>query len=112
MDIRVRDKATGQIRTVTHKAYAALGPKVYEKLGPEDGSETQESPNSTGPQFSRSVKAAGPVVSEQIPAPEPEKTEPQPIFRMEDPQAEPKVKGKPGPKPKKSISSNSTTDEK
>lgn len=67
-EIQVRVKATGVVRTVTRKAYMAMGPKVYERLSPAEESQSSESPNSTGPQISRSVKVAGPVVSEQIPA--------------------------------------------
>lgn len=109
-EIKVRDRATGVIRTVTRKAYMAMGPKVYERLSPAE-EQSSESPNSTGPQVSRSVRAAGPVVSEQIPAETKtdEQPETNPTFKLDDQQV--KVKGKPGPKPK-SISSNSTSDEK
>jgi hypothetical protein len=114
MLIKVRDKKSGNIRTVTQKAYAALGSKVYEKLGVvnDDGTEIG-SPNQSTPQVSRSVRggAAPVVVKNQLVAPkvvEPE-VEEEPI---EEAPTEPvKAKGKPGPKPKKSISSNSDKNE-
>jgi len=69
MLVLVKDRRTGNERTVTQKAYAAMGPKVYEKLRfvNDDGSEIggPQNPNSQttqGNQVSRSVKAAGPVV--------------------------------------------------
>lgn len=117
-EIQVRVKATGVVRTVTRKAYMAMGPKVYERLSPteEQQSQMQGSPNSTGPQISRSVKAAGPVVNEKIPAEEvTEKIKREDNEMTFEPlqvkEAPAKVKAKPGPKPK-SISSNSTSDEK
>ena len=101
MDIRVRVRKTGDIRTVTHLAYAAMGPKVYEKLGPVDAN--APSPNVPA-QVRRSVSAAVPVVKAKIEA------EPEAENVQEQTEPEMKVKGKPGRK--KSISSNSTDDEK
>ena len=121
MRVKVKDKRTGIERTVTQKAYAALGPKVYDKLGfvNDDGTEVgvQELPNSSQPQVTRSVRGAAPVVvKSQLVAPTPEPTE---TITEEQPQevtAEPApVKRKPGRQPgskNKSISSNSTADEK
>ena len=122
MLVKVRDRKTGNERTVTQKAYAAMGPKVYEKLGfvNDDGSEISGSPNSKSPQVlqvSRSVKSAGPVVVKSqlvAKAPEPvNETEPE-EQATEQPVME---RRKPGPKPKnqpiaeESISSNSDENE-
>lgn len=112
MLVKVRDKKTGNVRNVTQKAYAALGPKVYEKLGMvnDDGTELggQPLPNSNQPQVSRSVKGAAPVVVKSQLAPIPDEL---PVDTDEEIEPE-KVRLKPGPKPKnKSISSNSTDDE-
>jgi hypothetical protein len=121
MLVKVKDKKTGVERTVTQKAYAALGPRVYEKLGMvnDDGSEVSGSPNSNPTQVSRSVKSAGPVVvvksqivsretplevNDSLDEAESDKTE----VAAETPV---KIKGKPGPKPK-SISSNPDQDAK
>lgn len=122
MQVKVRDRKTGVERTVTQKAYAAMGPKVYEKLGMvnDDGSEIsgQGSPNQNPAQVSRSVKGAAPVVVVRSQIASPEK--PFPVdetkaeaVTTEAPPAPDKVKAKPGPKPKvKSISSNPDQDEK
>lgn len=136
MLFKVKDKKTGLERTVTPKAYAALGPKVYEKLGTvnDDGSEItgQQSPNSNPAQVSRSVKGAAPVVVRtQIVSPEKpfndespqlvtlsgdaenKSDEPAPTEVTQSVELPLKVKAKPGPKPKaKSISSNPDQDEK
>lgn len=111
MLVKVKDRKTGVERTVTQKAYAAMGPKVYEKLGMvnDDGSEAagQQSPNRHPAQVSRSVKGAAPVVVVRSQIASPDK--PFPV----DPLEEVKVKAKPGPKPKaKSISSNPDQDAK
>lgn len=126
MLVKVRDRKRPEIvRTVTQKAYAAMGPKVYEKLGfvNDDGSEIEGSPNSKAPQVqqvSRSVKSAGPVVVKtQLVAKAPQPVnEPEPKQEDPAPAADEPVKErrKPGPKPKtqpaqESISSNSTADE-
>jgi hypothetical protein len=113
MLFKVKVRATGVERTVTAQAYAAKGPKFYEKLGTVtgDGKEITGAvvPNSQSPQVVRSVRAAVPVVvKEQIAAPEPELT-PEPETKQEIV----KERKKPGPKPRKeSISSNSEADEK
>lgn len=116
MLVKVRDRKRPEIvRTVTQKAYAAMGPKVYEKLGfvNDDGTEIEGSPNSKAPQVqqvSRSVKSAGPVVVKtQLVA----KAQETPAPAADEPVKE---RRKPGPKPKtqpaqESISSNSTADE-
>jgi hypothetical protein len=100
--LRVYDKQRNIERTVTHKAYAAMGPKVYQKLGiaDEEAPTTVESP--TVQQVHRSVSA--PVVKTQIPAEPEEET-------AEEEVVAPKKRG-PKPGSKKSISSNSTEDEK
>lgn len=125
MQVKVRDRKTGNERTVTQKAYAAMGPKVYEKLGMvnDDGSELagQQSPNQNPTQVSRSVKGATPVVVVRSQIASPEKPFPVEEAKTADvvttdaptPPAPEKVKAKPGPKPKaKSISSNPDQDEK
>ncbi len=91
MDLRVRDRKTGIVRTITHKAYAALGPKVYEKLGPEEPA-AKVAP----------LKVEEPIVEEET-ADEPEST----------PEEVTIPKKRPGrPARVKSISSDSTEDEK
>lgn len=125
MQVKVRDRKTGNERTVTQKAYAAMGPKVYEKLGMvnDDGSELvgQQSPNQNPAQVSRSVKGAAPVVVVRSQIASPEKPFPvnesktEEAVKTEDvaPPVPEKTKAKPGPKPKvKSISSNPNPDEK
>lgn len=123
MQVKVKDRKTGIERTVTQKAYAAMGPKVYEKLGMvnDDGSELagQQSPNQNPAQVSRSVKGATPVVVVRSQIASPEKpfpvneTKAEEAVTTETPPAPEKVKAKPGPKPKvKSISSNPDQDEK
>lgn len=114
MLVKVRDRKSGNERTVTQKAYAALGPKVYEKLGfvNEDGSEVGTLPNPNPAQVSRSVKGAVPVVVRQqlVSVPKEEVV----IEEQEQPELV-QVKRKPGRQPgskNKSISSNSTEDEK
>jgi hypothetical protein len=95
--IRVRDRKSGNIRTVTRQAYMAMGPKVYEKLGDVDATVKQE------PQIHRTVSE--PVISPPLQASEPEQTE----DAAETEQ--PKKRGrKPGTK--NQISSDSTEDEK
>jgi hypothetical protein len=135
LKVKVRDRKTGTERTVTPKAYAAQGPKVYEKLGMvevddngQEIGELQKSPNQNPAQVSRSVKGAAPVVvvRSQIASPEKpfpveeteatetasEQTTPAEVA-AETTTAQGKVKAKPGPKPKvKSISSNPDQDEK
>lgn len=112
MQFKVKVRATGVERTVTAQAYAAKGPKFYEKLGVVDeNGETKPLPNSNTPQVQvqRSVKAAVPVVVKEQLAAEPELT-PEPEQKQEP---EVKERKKPGPKPRKeSISSNSEADEK
>lgn len=124
MLIKVRDRKTGNERTVTQKAYAAMGPKVYEKLGfvNDDGSEIEGSPNQNTPQvqqIARSVKGARPVVvrTQLVKTPEPME-QPEQDTEQENAAPVPEVKErrKPGPKPKtqpaqESISSNSNADE-
>jgi hypothetical protein len=120
MMFKVKVRATGQERTVTQAAYAAKGPKVYEKLGVvnDDGSETASSPNPNSPQVSRSVRGAAPVVVKQIEVPRPAIINPepenvtQPEAAQEQTQPVVREKKKPGPKRKETISSNATTDEK
>lgn len=131
MKFKVRDRVTGKERTVTAKAYAAMGPKVYEKLGTVDdeGNEIsagQSSPNQVTPLAQRSVRAAAPVVvSSKLVAPKPAagNTDPEKedAGTESDQESEPKTppvppeKKKPGRQPgskNKSISSNSTADEK
>lgn len=73
-EIRVRDRKTGNIRTVTRKAYMAMGPKVYEKLGPEEGT------TSVQPQIRRAVSA--PMIRPQI-------------TQESEPEAETEVEAKP-----------------
>lgn len=110
MMIKVKDKKTGIVRTITAKAYGALGPRIYEKLGfvNDDGTEVgvESLPNQNTTQVTRSVKGAAPVVvkSQLV---QPEAKEPAPVV-------EGKVPARRGPKPgsKKSISSKSTADEK
>jgi hypothetical protein len=110
MLFKVKVRATGAERTVTAQAYAAKGPKFYEKLGVvSETGETQPLPNSQTPQVQRSVKVAVPVVVKEQLAAEPELT-PEPEQKQE---TEVKERKKPGPKPRKeSISSNSEADEK
>lgn len=129
MKFKVRDRITGNERTVTAKAYAAMGPKVYEKLATvnDDGTEigAQSSPNQRTPLAQRSVKGAAPVVvSSKLVAPKPvgqtetapENTETETNQNTEQPEPPAELKKKPGrqtgSKNKKSISSNSTADEK
>lgn len=95
-EIRVRDRKTGNIRTVTRKAYMAMGPKVYEKLGDE--------PQRSAPQVHRTVSA--PVVRPQI------MDEPQgDSGSVTIPAEEMPAKKKPG-RPKTQISSASDDAEK
>jgi hypothetical protein len=106
MLVKVKDRKTGNERTVTQKAYAAMGPKVYEKLGfvNDDGSEISGSPNSKTPQVSRSVKSAAPVVVVKSQLVQPDATG----LKNEPDEQSGKIKSKPGRKPgssKKSISS-------
>lgn len=103
MDLRVRDKRTGVIRTVTHFAYAAMGPKVYEKLGDEPVKQ---------PQVHRTV--SGPVIKPQITAEKSqEEADQQKAETGTSAPAESVQKKRPGrPAREKSISSNSTSDEK
>jgi len=122
MLVKVRDRKTGVERTVTQKAYAAMGPKVYEKLGfVDENGQDVGSPNRNTPQVqqvSRSVKSAGPVVVRtQLVAPVVTSDTEQ---EEQAEQSEPvKERRKPGPKPKnlaapkteKSISSNSDENE-
>lgn len=130
MKFKVRDRVTGNERLVTAKAYAALGPKVYEKLATvdDDGNEIsagQSSPNQRTPLAQRSVKGAAPVVvSSRLVAPKPAvgNIEPEDDAGKESDQNDqlqesPALpeKRKPGRQPgskNKSISSNSTADEK
>lgn len=125
MQVKVKDRKTGVERTVTQKAYAAMGPKVYEKLGMvnDDGSEIsgQGSPNQNPAQVSRSVKDAAPVVVVRSQIASPEKPFPVDETKVEEvtttesvaQPAPEKAKAKPGPKPKvKSISSNPDQDAK
>ena len=100
--LRVRDRKTGNIRTVTQKAYAAMGPKVYEKLGTVDETAT------ITPQVTTPV-AKITTVQEQVPAPEQEAE----VTAEAKPETEVKPeRKKPGRKPKNQISSDSTEDEK
>jgi hypothetical protein len=100
--LRVRDRKTGNIRTVTQKAYAAMGPKVYEKLGTVDETAT----------ITPQVSAPGAKITteqEQVPAPEQEAE----VTAEAKPETEVKPeRKKPGRKPKNQISSDSTEDEK
>jgi hypothetical protein len=122
MMFKVKVRATGHERLVTASAYAAKGPKVYEKLGTvnDDGSEIAASPNRSTPQAQGSVRGAAPVVVRQIEVPQittqvdhdkdakdvQQQTDTE-ILKAVVGQA-PKEKKKPGPKPRKeSISSNS-----
>lgn len=124
--IKVRDKARDITRLVTAKAYAAQGPKVYEKIGfvevDAQGNEIGEVlPNSKQPQVQRSVRGAAPVVVRQqlVEKAEPEASQPE---VTENKQTEPQAKAEPAPikrrpgrqpgSKNKSISSNSTADEK
>lgn len=100
MDLRVRDKRTGVIRTVTHFAYAAMGPKVYEKLGDE--------PAQQSPQVHRVV--SGPVIKPQITGEKSQEEADQ--QRAEDVPSETPKKRPGRPAREKSISSNSVADEK
>lgn len=108
MFFKVRVRGTDIERTVTAAAYAAKGPKVYEKIGIADESGNlleQISPNQKTPQVSRSVSGAAPVVvKSQLVAPvveAPKESEP----------ATPVVeKKKPGRK--KTISSDAIAEEK
>lgn len=131
MKFKVRDRVTGNERLVTAKAYAAMGPKVYEKLATvdDDGNEIsagQSSPNQRTPLAQRSVKGAAPVVvSSKLVAPKPAAgniepedndagTESDQNYQSQESPALPE-KRKPGRQPgskNKSISSNSTADEK
>lgn len=95
-EIRVRDRKTGNIRTVTRKAYMAMGPKVYEKLGDEPAMTTVTR------NVHRTVSA--PVIRPQIQESEPEQTEVQGVEVKTE-------KKKPG-RPKKEISSASDDAEK
>lgn len=71
-EIKVRDKQTGNIRTVTRKAYMALGPKVYERLSdepqaaPEPSVEPQDSGSDSGGDTSTQIT---PAATEETPAP-------------------------------------------
>lgn len=71
-EIKVRDKQTGNIRTVTRKAYMALGPKVYERLSdelqaaPEPPVEPQDSDPDSGGETSTQIT---PAATEETPAP-------------------------------------------
>jgi hypothetical protein len=119
MLFKVRDRKSGVERSVTPAAYAAKGPKVYEKLGvvDESGNETAVSPNRNSSQVQRSVSGAAPVVVRQIQVPEKEEikseqvTQPAALQEQTEQKPEIKEKKKPGPKPK-SISSNPNADEK
>lgn len=93
-EIRVRDRKTGNIRMVTRKAYMAMGPKVYEKLG------DVESAPRTG-NVHRSVSA--PVIRPQI--------QDAPQGDSGNTAAEVPAKKKPG-RPKTQISSASDDAEK
>lgn len=116
MLLRVRDKRNGNIRTITHLAYAAMGEKVYEKLGQVDETYTSPAPTPEpvkveATHVHRSVSA--PVIRPQIvetkQAPEPEA---EAVTENVATEATPvKVKGKPGRKPK-SISSDADASEK
>lgn len=107
--LRVRDRKTGVERTVTHKAYAAMGPKVYEKLGPAE--DEAPAPVKIAPVQNVHRAVSAPVVRKQIPAIE-EEQDPEPESdTVETVEAAPKKRG-PKPGTKKSISSNSTDDEK
>ena len=100
-EIRVRDRKSGLIRTVTRQAYMAMGPKVYEKLGEESVAPTSHVHRSiSAPVIKPQIK----LEQEQVPAPEQEAV-------ATEAELEVKLKGKPGRKPK-SISSDSTEDEK
>lgn len=132
MKVLVRDRKNpnSEPRTVTTAAYAAKGPRVYEKIAMvnDDGTPIDGSPNLTATQaqqqVSRSVKGAAPVVVKtQLVSPKPEPTpqpEPESTPAAQAPAAETgsqeapapaQERKKPGPKPgttrKKSISSNS-----
>lgn len=74
-EIKVRDKQTGNIRTVTRKAYMALGPKVYERLSDEvqvapepsvEPVEPQDSGSDSGGETSTQIT---PAATEETPAP-------------------------------------------
>lgn len=130
MMVLVIDRKSGNERTITKSAYAAKGPKVYEKIGyvNDDGSPIEGSPNLKATQAQqqavRNVNGAAPVVVRQQlisqPAPtnlEVEETQiesaqeigdnrPSETSTTQQPSQERK---KPGPKPgsrKKAISSN------
>lgn len=52
--ILVEDLKTGVQRTVTRKAYMALGPTVYRKIGPAQSTDSENIPN-------KNIKPAGVV---------------------------------------------------
>lgn len=107
--LRVRDRKTGVERTVTHKAYAAMGPKVYEKLGTAED-ESAPAPVKIAPVQNVHRAVSAPVVRKQIPAIE-EEQDPEPESDAAEAVEAKPAKKSPG-RPKKSISSNSTDDEK
>src|SRR5690606_34576708 len=57
--ILVEDLKTGVQRTVTRKAYMALGPTVYRKIGPAQSTDSENIPN-------KNIKPAG-VVADALP---------------------------------------------
>lgn len=111
--LRVRDRKTGVERTVTHTAYAAMGPKVYEKLGPAPDENDRPAVAATAQSpIHRSVSA--PVIRPQIKEAEQQAPEPEAETEEQEPAVEAlpvKVKGKPGRKPK-AISSDADATEK
>lgn len=107
--LRVRDRKTGVERTVTHKAYAAMGPRVYEKLGTAEDESAPAPAQKIAPVQNIHRAVSAPVVRKQIPAIEEQDPEPE-SDTAEAVEAKPE-KRKPG-RPAKSISSNPTDDEK
>lgn len=104
--IKVFDKRLKIERTVTHYAYAALGPKVYQKIGVvnDDGTEVASIQSPNQKTQVKETKGAEPVVVE---APKLDRNPldvPPKIETQFTPTPE-KVKGKPGRK--KTISSSS-----
>lgn len=65
-EIQVIDLRTGVERTVTRKAYMALGPNVYRKVEP-----VQEQPQDSGSDYSgeETPTETTPAVTEETPAP-------------------------------------------
>lgn len=110
---------TGVVRTVTHAAYAAMGPKVYRKIreftADNNGNEIGPPPNHS--QQVRRVEVAAPVVKLRPPQDEPATTIPTEETHIPDPTNEedevqtenteqPAAPKKRGRKPKSISSSN------